>query len=157
MTKHLVRVGWRLAVVLMLAAVGCGRGGTGNLAQVSGTVTYNGQPVTDAWIILYDPTLKADQKFDLESDGSFKIVTPDGGFRPGTYQVVIRPYPEEPPPEDKVVDKAKAKVKPKDKAKDKDKEPPPRFPTRYHHPDTSKITLTIKPGSKASHTILLED
>jgi hypothetical protein len=74
------RVGWIAAVVGL--AVGCGRPDPRSRAfEVSGTVTFDGEPVPDGAITLFpdDPTLPADA--GTITDGRYKFLASAGKKR----------------------------------------------------------------------------
>jgi hemoglobin len=63
-----------------------------NLAQVKGTVTYNGKPVASGYITFVG---EAGRRFsaNLQGDGSFEIRR---GFPPGEYRAILESAPGEP-------------------------------------------------------------
>lgn len=76
------------ATVLLLA--GCpAKPAVGTL---SGRVTNQGKPVTDARILFENAELGAGTMLELDADGRFTVATADGpGLPPGIYKVAIKP------------------------------------------------------------------
>lgn len=66
-------------------------------AAVSGKVTLNGQPVTDATISFTDLKNGFGASAIVGPDGTFEVVTLKGGMQPGTYSVAIMPLKPESP------------------------------------------------------------
>ena len=66
-------------------------------AAVSGKVTLNGQPLTDATISFTDLKNGFGASAIVGSDGTFEVVTLKGGMKPGTYSVAIMPLKPESP------------------------------------------------------------
>ena len=66
-------------------------------AEVSGRVTLNGQPVTDATISFTDLKNGFGASAVVDADGTFEVITLKGGMQPGTYSVAIMPLKPESP------------------------------------------------------------
>ncbi len=66
-------------------------------SEVSGRVTLNGQPVTDATISFTDVKNGFGASAVVDADGNFEVVTLKGGMQPGTYSVAIMPLKPESP------------------------------------------------------------
>ena len=66
-------------------------------AAVSGKVTLNGQPVTEATISFTDLKNGFGASAIVGPDGTFEVVTLKGGMQPGTYSVAIMPLKPESP------------------------------------------------------------
>jgi hypothetical protein len=66
-------------------------------AEVSGRVTLNGQPLTDATISFTDLKNGFGASAVVGPDGTFEVATLKGGMRPGTYSVVVMPLKPESP------------------------------------------------------------
>ncbi len=66
-------------------------------AAVSGKVTLNGQPLTDATISFTDLKNGFGASAIVGSDGTFEVVTLKGGMKPGMYSVAIMPLKPESP------------------------------------------------------------
>lgn len=84
-----------IVVVLVIAALMMSPSYEG--AEVSGRVTLNGQPVTDATISFTDLKNGFGASAVVGSDGTFEVVTLKGGMNPGTYSVAIMPLKPESP------------------------------------------------------------
>jgi len=131
----------------MTLLVGCS--GAHGTASVSGTVTYKGQPVDGATVILHpkaeDPTAKPSQG-KTDSGGRFTVTTYFGpgeqptGAMPGEYAVTV------------------TKIDEPQGAFDPHKDPPPKnhLPARYSTPQQSPLTVTIKAGANRPE-LKLED
>jgi len=81
------------AVLLMFFMMGESYEG----AAVSGKVTLNGQPVSDATISFTDLKNGFGASAIVGPDGTFEVVTLKGGMKPGTYSVAIMPLKPESP------------------------------------------------------------
>ena len=66
-------------------------------AEVSGRVTLNGQPLTDATISFTDLKNGFGASAVVGSDGTFEVITLKGGMKPGTYSVAVMPLKPESP------------------------------------------------------------
>jgi hypothetical protein len=130
-------VGLLPLVVFQAFAPGCSN--SHGTAGVSGTVLYKNQPVDGATVVFHPkgdmPTAKPAQG-KSESGGRFTVSTyfgPDEqpvGALPGDYTVTVTN-----------IDEPKG-------AFDPHKDPPPKnhLPTKYSTPQTSPLTVTVKPG-----------
>jgi len=139
---------FRTTILIWLTLLlGCSSGhGT---AGVAGVVTYKGQPVDGATVILNPkgegPTAKAAQG-KTDRGGHFTVTTyfgPDdqpAGALPGDYSVTV------------------TKIDEPQGAFDPHKDPLPKnhLPTKYGTPQQSPLTVTIKPGSNRPE-LKLED
>jgi hypothetical protein len=61
------------------------------VGQVSGKVTFEGQPVTEGVVSFFSSELGYASDASLGPDGSYTVVTGDGGLVVGKYQVAIMP------------------------------------------------------------------
>jgi hypothetical protein len=122
---------WALLVVSMF---GCGGG---NVGQVSGTISLNGQPVGPG-SILFDPTGEENGSRlaaigQVGADGKYSLVM--AGNRPGAqvgkYRVTIRPNAGTLGDEDPVASTKNSAIH-----------------ARYSNADTSGLTADVKPGSQ---------
>jgi hypothetical protein len=66
-------------------------------AEVSGLVTLNGQPLTDATISFTDLKHGFGASAAVGPDGTFEVITLKGGMKPGTYSVAVMPLKHESP------------------------------------------------------------
>jgi hypothetical protein len=121
-----------VAIVVTLIAPGCSRSGPEH-AQVTGTVRYNGNPVTKGTITFQtsDPkgtnatgTIGPDGKYTLQTEESG-----DGALL-GEYRVAIFAR------DDAVLDYIPTKPVP----------PKRLVPEKYESPDTSELKATVKSG-----------
>lgn len=100
---------------------------------VSGSVTFQGRPVSAGIVRLKNSTLGMDITAVLQRDGAFEIMTAKGvGLPEGEYQIAIMPptvqVPIGPAPKSFCLPKC------------------PDIPPKYRQPSTSGLTLTVKPG-----------
>ena len=122
-------------LAVMSVFVGCGKSDRSPLGQVTGTVTYMGEPVENATIVFHNP--KGRSATGRIENGDIKAVTTydtlNDGVAIGTLAVTIHP----------VMDREPMKPKP-------DEEPTspaiPPFPSRYGDPTTSDLTAEIQAG-----------
>ncbi|NLX94920.1 MAG: carboxypeptidase regulatory-like domain-containing protein [Rhodopirellula sp.] len=80
------------AVFLSFFAAGCGS--SEPLGRISGTVTYNGQPVEEGIVSFHNAETGRAGQAELQSGGTYEIDTAKGGLEPGQYQVSILPPTE---------------------------------------------------------------
>lgn len=93
------RVSWACLAVCVssLLAMGCDGGPEkGPTGEVEGTVTMDGQPLTEGGVSFYHPETGGSGGAGLDASGKFKFESP---VAVGTYQVSFQP-PEPPPPDD---------------------------------------------------------
>jgi len=100
---------------------------------VTGKVTYKGQPVKEGTITLVDDVHGTGGGAELDGEGNYRIVTPEGGLPPGTYQVAIQPPQVE---ESSNGNTAPAMV-PKNM---------PDIPEKYRNIRTSELKVVVKEG-----------
>lgn len=65
--------------------------------QVTGVVTLDGRPLTDATISFTDLKNGFGASAALRSDGTFEVATLKGGMKPGTYSIAVMPVKPESP------------------------------------------------------------
>jgi hypothetical protein len=93
-------IGWRrlcLASLAALVAAGCGSGGVGNTAPVSGSVTLDGQPLS-AGLVSFNPDSSKGNSSQfvpvaqVDSDGRYTLTTEGKeGAPPGWYKATVTP------------------------------------------------------------------
>lgn len=106
---------------------GCGPSGP-PIAEVSGKVTYQGEPVTVGEVIFISDAGYGSSG-SLRQDGSFSLVTQHGAGVPlGEYQVAITP-PD-----------------PDDLPEHMDEMTFDNIPEKYHHFGSSGLTAVVEPG-----------
>lgn len=116
-----------LVVALAVLAAGCGRD-TGN---VTGKVSYNGQPVSEGQVIFSDPEYGTHVVAKLQSDGSYAAHCTDGpGLWVGQYTVAVTPPVEEAP-----LGPAVARPRPKEY---------PNIPAKFRDPKTSPWKISVE-------------
>ena len=86
------RLAWAMhAVVASLILFGCGKSGP-RLWPVTGRVTHQDKPMSEASIRFSNPQAGIDLIAKLDADGKYTVVTADGpGLPEGTYLVAIMP------------------------------------------------------------------
>lgn len=77
------------AAFLVMGLAGCSRGPA--VGEVTGKVTFGGRPVTEGTITFLNPTTGYVAAAALQDDGSYLIVTPEGGVVVGDYIVMVNP------------------------------------------------------------------
>lgn len=121
--------GWIVGAML---AVGAGCGGPAK-GQVSGKVTFRGQPVTEGKVTFLPQGPGNPAEADLQSDGSYRVETIDGGLIVGDYLVLINPPVI-------LVDTDPGKSPPSPMEK-----PVKNIPPRYRNQGTP-LKVTVEPG-----------
>jgi hypothetical protein len=119
------------AVASLLLFAGCDSGPP--VGQVSGKVTFRGQPVTEGRVSFthVDAGYGADAL--LEEDGTFSIVTDEGGLLVGDYRVSVTPLV--------VMDDSDPNTPPVGVEK-----PAPNIPKKYRDESTSGFTASVTEG-----------
>ncbi|RUL88306.1 hypothetical protein [Tautonia sociabilis] len=122
-----------LAVALAVVAPGCGSSGP-EMARVSGTVTYQGQPLESGSVsfISTDPE-RANAVGTIGPDGSYELQTrePNDGAELGEYKIAI------------------SDIDPEAMNSALPGEPVPltsKLPQKYQDPSTSGLTRTVERG-----------
>lgn len=91
--KWFVRFYSLLACFTLLIA-GCSGGPPKPVVgEVTGKVTLGGAPFGDGRVVFKDLATSIEAVAELKSDGTFQLVTPDGGFRVGKCEVAVQPPP----------------------------------------------------------------
>ena len=120
-----------LACVLLV--VGCGRGDRLETAEVAGTVTLDGEPVTQG-TVLFTPEQGRVAKGEIRPDGSFSLGTyeDDDGAIVGKHQVTVVSLDRSGLPDgrDEMAD---------------DSGPKWLIPRRYGNPAASGLTFQVEP------------
>jgi len=122
--------GWKLGLAFAAALlVGCSQAPP--MGQVSGKVTFQGQPVTEGSITFLNLKEGGTAGADLSADGTYTVA---GGAVPGDYTVVINPPTE-------IVDTDPGKSPPAPMEKNM-----PNIPPKYRMQGTTTLSATIKAG-----------
>lgn len=131
----LVRI-WAVGGLAVFLLTGCSDGLPATL-PVSGTVTWQGEPLTDGTVVFHPQEIaeglpRRNATGKLADDGTFSLSTfrTDDGAVPGTYRVTIHSYLSEP------------------SSSDDDQNPGQfqwRIPQRYGDPSRSKLTANVSP------------
>jgi hypothetical protein len=125
------------ASILLLASAGCGGP---KVYPVQGKVVFeNGDVLPGGWLIFepLDENLKASATADIQSDGTFQLVT-DGraaGAMAGSYCVVITP--------------------PRMNSLDESKTQPAILHPKFRNRDTTPLKVEVKPDKNANHFTLV--
>lgn len=150
----LVKWGTGLSMlVLIVASTGCGRGAAGpdrpHVTPAQGVVIFDGQPLTDANVVLRSANGSPGAIGLTDSEGRFKLQTfePGDGAIPGTYQVIVTKY-------DVPAYDPKAEISDGDTEGD-GVEAKSLIPHRYSNPQRSGLTAEVIDGAKNDFTFTL--
>ncbi len=139
--KGLTALGLAIA---LLAAAGCGGGGTAPTAKVTGTVTYNGDPI-EGVSVGFIPEGEGGRPASGTTDasGKFTLSTFEAGDGAvlGKHSVIITEAPDDTGNEDYSLPDESAK----------------RFPDKYESPMTSGFEATVEKGKENSFTFDMTD
>jgi hypothetical protein len=150
-----------LWVVLLAGLVGSGCGG--GKGEVSGTVTYQGKPVTIGTVTFLDANTNQALASSAIIRGKYAMAKVPAGL----VKVLVTVPPPPPPGGERIrLSLKKVKEEQKKKATLKDSAPPPdesggqpvpqfTIPAKYGSPDQSGLTYTVRPGAQ-QHDIELE-
>lgn len=106
---RLRRLSLSVCMLLMTSLIGCNRTAAPDTVPVSGTVTYNGQPVTSGTVAFQPAEIRGGEGEIqrpavgvIGSDGRYALSTfePGDGVVPGDYRVAVLSYADEPTPEE---------------------------------------------------------
>ena len=136
-----------LAWAAMVWLTGCGGGGGAGTSAVTGTITYNGQPVKEV-TVTFTPTAGRSAMGITDNQGKFSLSTfkTGDGAVAGTHKVTITGGPGAKPPPMPGTPEA-ANYKP---------EPLP-FPAKYSDPRQSDLTANVEKGKKHDFKFDLKD
>lgn len=126
------RAFWLVPLVISALGVpGCGPGR--ERGTLTGTVTFQGRPVTDGEVIFSDNANAVFMTAQIQPDGTFEVTTAEGkGIWAGKYRVAVAPRRVD--PEMGVSTQPAAIPRPSD------------IPPRYWRPETSGIEREVKEG-----------
>ena len=95
-TNRLVKY-YSLLVCCSLAIAGCSGGPPKPVVgDVTGKVTLDGSPFGEGRVVFKDSTTAIEAVAELKPDGTFQVVTPDGGLQVGKYDVAVQSPPPAP-------------------------------------------------------------
>lgn len=121
---------WPVAVLLLLTLSGCGGSGSKRkLIRVSGTVTFEGKPLTSGTItFVADGQPPVNAAGEINQSGTYTLSTerPGDGAAPGTYKIRIESWASPPKMDETGVDPGKSAV-----------------PEKYNRIETSGLTATV--------------
>lgn len=117
------------AIALIAMIVGCGASREGGLAHVSGTVTLDGKPVTEGYVLV-SPTKGRMAKGSIQPDGTFVLGTYDesDGAQIGEHAVTVLPPP---------IDEGSSQPS-----------GPPSIPSRYAQARSSGLVAKVTPNDE---------
>lgn len=120
------------AMLLGLGLSGCQRSEEA-IWPISGTVTFQGKPISAGMIRFGNPTRGIDMTAAVQSDGAYTVVTARGaGLPEGTYRVAVVPPAIRIP-----LGPIKQPLEPQSY---------PDIPPKFREFQTSGLTLTVKRG-----------
>ena len=134
-TKRLVKC-FSLLACFAIAIAGCSGPAKPAVGSAKGKVTLGGAPFGEGRIVFKDLTTSIEAVAELKPDGTFEVITPEGGLRVGKCDVSIQP----PPP---------AEVDPIEAAKNEGAAAPPdasKIPQIYRAFATSGFKATVVEG-----------
>jgi hypothetical protein len=131
-----------MLVMGLLFTLGCGSAEP--LGQVSGKVTFQGEPVGEGTVLFSNPDLGVSAEAELSADGSYTLTTYKGGLPPGDYKVTVSP-PEIPDPSPSGDTEPGMITKPVD-----------NIPEKYRSLDTTPLTVSVQEGTR-QFDLLLEE
>jgi hypothetical protein len=126
------RVPWLILLVISALGIpGCGPGR--ERGTLTGTVKFQGRPVTDGVVILSDNDNAVFMTAPIQPDGTFEVTTAEGkGIWAGRYRVAVAPKLADP---EMGISQGPAVIpRPSD------------IPPRYWKPETSGIEREVKEG-----------
>lgn len=123
------------SVICSMLFVGCSGSAGPVVGSVAGKVTLDGAAYGEGRVEMRDPVSSIVGGAELKPDGTFQVVTPEGGLRTGTYDVVVLPPPI---PSLDPIEAAKGAKPPTDTSK---------IPAKYRDYKTSGIKATVVKGS----------
>ena len=100
--KHFNVIATMVVASVALVLTGCNRGGSPNMVKIRGTVTYNGQPLTQGTVVYVPQGAEGRQaRGEIQPDGSYVLTSlKDGdGAQQGDYVITVvslKPHPGEP-------------------------------------------------------------
>lgn len=117
-------------VAFLIAVAGCGQ--KEPLARVSGTVTFEGEPVAEA-LVIFSGEAQGTHMTAKVVDGKYTVKRAKAkGIPPGDYRVAVSP-PIEDHPVGPILEPPK-------------RTRTPNIPERYHRPETSGLRFTLVDG-----------
>jgi hypothetical protein len=141
MSRRLAAIG---VAIVLVGVLGCPQPGAETL-KVTGTVTYNGQPIEGVNVgFLPDSGRGAGGVTDASGRFTLSTFEPGDGAVPGTHKVVItEPSEDEPMPGTEEAENWTP--------------PEPRFPAKYGDPSKSGFTATVERGKPNDFTFDMTD
>ena len=140
-----------IASLVLFTALGCAA--SSGLTEVTGKVTYNGQPVEGATVVFVGDSTTRPATAITKSDGSYRLMTLDAtGAMPGKYTVTVTKTsapaePSEPPSMEEA-------------AKNANRPPPPvkqLLPVKYGDATQSPLQFEVTKGGSLVFDITVKD
>lgn len=123
-----------LSAAMTVGLVGCGKGsGAGELAPVTGTVTYKGKPVKKAYVTFYPTGGGQPAAGTTDDEGKFEL---SDGAVVGEHKIAIAASGAD----ESVMQPGDSKTAAKKKSTSD------AIPTKYADPETSGLKRTVKSG-----------
>lgn len=85
-----------LGALALVVSSGCGSDSP-KTVPVTGTISYNGQPLTSGTVMLIPQEGGYGATGQIQADGTFQLTSfkPNDGAAPGTYKVTVQVFPDE--------------------------------------------------------------
>ena len=77
----------------VLAIAGCSGPPQPAVGDATGKVTMGGNPFGEGRVVFKDLATSIEAVADLKPDGTFQVITPEGGLRVGKCDVAVQPLP----------------------------------------------------------------
>ncbi|QDU62814.1 hypothetical protein Pan216_36850 [Planctomycetes bacterium Pan216] len=82
---------WAVLLGTLILSQGCGGENGPPMGQVTGKVSYNGEPVNEGLVVFQSDDGRFAAQAELEDGGSFHLKTYLGGVPVGSYGVLVQP------------------------------------------------------------------
>lgn len=138
--------GWVAVLLSVEVLSGCGSGGGPDTVKVTGIVTYNGAPVSDA-SVTFTPEKGRPATGITDAAGKFSLTTfaKDDGAVPGMHKVTIAPNASQIPPMPGTPEAAASAAG------------KPPFPPRYANLEQSGFSAEVKNSGENNFTFSMSD
>lgn len=151
MHPNRIRLFRRAAVMICLCVLGCSNQHP-ELRRVSGTVTYNGEPVADAAVAFYNEQSSRLATGRTDEKGRFKLssYTKDDGALPGEHRVVVTKVEAIEEQQRLSMDEAMAARRTQNRSRQ-------LLPNKYTSPETTPLFVTVTEERPIDLAIELND
>ena len=154
----MLKSSWMSSLVVLLWGCGSAEPPHPPVYTTSGTVTYQGDPVSNASVTFMSATEASRGSFGTtNANGEFKLTTfnsNDGAFA-GPQKVTVSKTVTQAMPAS--MDSSAAGIAREKAAKEGKKADDSEIPEKYSNAKTSKLTFTVDPNTKNHYEIKLED